>query len=198
MAVIAQFGGILLFWAVYAIAGLKPAIAATLALLVLELTRRAWRRERPPALFVALSALSITLGTVDLMLVSPLAIRFEGVVTNLVIAAMFAAGSRRAKPLMQHFAEAARGAFANDDPERTRFFRLLGLLWAGYFASRALVCLLTALWTTLPEALAIRSGYGIIAALPLVAMSFRARSVFVALQRRGWLAQRVGTGSAPE
>ena len=188
MRLVAQFGGVLLFWAVYAIAGLKPAIAATLALLVAEIARRQWRRERVPPLFVGLSAMSIVLGVIDLALASPAAIKFEGVATNLVFASLFAFGSTRAKPMMQEFAEAARGPFLGDDAGRTRFFRALGWLWAAYFASRAAFCLTTALWLPLPQALAARTVYALVTIAPMIAISIGGKHVFMALRQRGWFA----------
>lgn len=141
-----------------------------------------------PALFIGLSAMSIALGLVDLALTSPVAIRFEGVATNLLFAALFAGGSLRAKPLMQEFAEAARGPFAQEDAGRTRFFRAMGWLWAAYFVSRAGVCLMTALWLPLPQALAVRSAYALGTIVPMVAISMSGKRAFLALRRRGWFA----------
>ncbi len=193
MVLIAQFVGVAVFWAVYAIAGLKPAIAATLILLIADIGWRMWRREPQRPLFLGLAGLSVVLGIVDLAATTPFAIAYEGVATNLIFAALFAFGAVRAKPLMQEFAEAARGPFTADDAGRTRFFRALGWLWAAYFLARALLCLVTALTMPLAEALVVRSVSAIVTVVPMIALSIGGRRVFMALRRAGWFAdQRVG------
>jgi hypothetical protein len=186
-ALATSFAGPLLFWGSYAIAGLKPAIALTLALTLAHVGWRRWRGVPMQPLFLALSALAIATGIIDLIAVTPFAIRYEAVATNLIFAALFAWGALSDPPLMQRFAEASRGAaFDGEDTGRTRFFRGFAWLWAGYAGGRALLALLTGLWLPLAQALAVRAIVGTVSMVAMIALSLSARRLFMVLRARGW------------
>lgn len=150
-------------------------------------------------LFLALSALAVATGIIDLMATTPIAIRYEAVATNFVFAALFALGAASDPPLMQRFAEAARGApFDREDQSRTRFFRAFAWLWAGYGAARALLALGTGLWLPLAQALAVRAAMNTLSLAAMIALSLSARRLFLALRARGWFAEAARQDGEPQ
>ncbi len=183
-----QFSGMVLFWVTYAIVGLKPAIAGVLLLVVGELVWRYHRREPLRPLFLVTSALAIASGVIDLYAVSPFAIKFEGVATNLLFAGIFTVGAFGQPSLAQQYAERFTGkAFNPENPSLGKFFKLFTLFWAGYFLFRAVFCLATGLWLPLPAALKARAIVGSLTLLIMVGVSLRAKLLFLALNDRGWL-----------
>lgn len=187
LGMIAPFAGSILFFAINAIAGLKPAIAATVALVIVELFWRWWRRRAPDHLFLVLAAISVTLGLIDLALSSPMLVLYEGVATNTIMAVLFAGGAIRQRPLVQDFAERAAGRSFADEPGIVRFFRAFTWAWAIYFAIRALFCFATAMILPLQSALAARAVFAGVTMIVMVAFSIRGREVYFWCVRRGWL-----------
>lgn len=106
---LAEFGPLLAFWLVGWRFGVKPAIAASLFVIVAESLWR-WRRgERFTRLYLLTSGLTLAFGAVDMFAVTPFLLKYEAVVTNLVTAAAFVVGAFGDKPMIQEVAEQRAG-----------------------------------------------------------------------------------------
>lgn len=156
---LAEFGPLIVFWALALAVGVKPAIAGSLLFILGE---AAWRRRtgKPfTRLYLLVSALTLVFGGVDLLSTSPFMLKYEAVVTNVATGLAFVVGAMGEKPILQEVAEEREGTLPAT-PETRAFFCLFTLVWAGYFFVKA-VFYIWAVWT-LPmlEAMALRSVVG--------------------------------------
>ena len=187
LALLCDFGGLIVFWIVMWRFDLKAAIAATILFVVLDGVRRLIQRERPPKLYVFATALALAFGVIDLRAQTPFMIRYEGAITNTIIAGLFAWDAFARKPMIQEFAEQSIGApFAPDRTGIRRYFRAWTLVWAGYALLIAGFFLWTALSLPLKQALAVRALIGTSTSLGLlfVSMAF-GRPIFEFCRRLG-------------
>jgi uncharacterized membrane protein len=166
----APFGGLLIFLAVQATAGLKAAIAASLVFVLLDTLRRLRFRLGFPRLWVLSGALTVVFGAIDLAAATPFMLSYEAVITNVVTAFAFALGAAGRRPMLQDFAEQRSGPLP-DRPDLTRFFRLLTLVWAAYFLAKAGLYLWAACTLPLAEAAALRAATGPASLLVLLVVS---------------------------
>ena len=100
-----EFGALIVFWGVLYFAGIKPAIAATVAFIAVDGCYRWWRKLPVTRLYILTSALAIGFGCIDLMVATPFMIKFEAVIVNIALGIFFVAGARGEKSLIQEVAE---------------------------------------------------------------------------------------------
>jgi intracellular septation protein A len=155
-----EFGGLIAFWALMPLGGLRWAIAGALAAILLDGLWR-WRHGRRfTRLWLFASVLTLVFGVVDLLAASPFLLAWEPVATNLALAVATALGARGSKPLIQEMAEQQSVAPWPPRPDLVAFFRLLTLAWAAYFLLKAAFCACLAATLPLAEAMAVRSVVG--------------------------------------
>lgn len=184
----AEFGPLIVFYALAWQFSIKIAIAGSLAVILLDAGWRLYRRHSFTRLYLVVSALTLAFGTVDLCVATPFLLVYEAPITNALVGAAFVAGAFGEKPMMQEFAERRPGAVIPQTDEIRRFFRLFTLIWAAYFFLKALAYLWIAATLPLTEALALRSVGGGISLGLLSALSItQGRRFFFLSRRLGWL-----------
>jgi intracellular septation protein A len=187
--IVMEFGALIVFWIGLYSFGIKPAIAATIVFIVLDALYRWHRRIKVTRIYLLTSALAVTFGAVDLYAANPFMIKYEAVVTNTAVGLFFVAGARGEKSLIQEVAEKRQ----RDEPFPDRadvryFFRLLTLVWAGYFFVRAAVYLWLGLIMPLERALAVRVVIGGVSlAIMIGGTTLLGRRLFFLCRWLGWL-----------
>lgn len=186
--VLAEFGPLIVFWALAATLGVKPAIAGSILFIVAEAV---WRRRKGLAftrLYLLTSSLTLVFGLIDLAAATPFMLKYEAAVSNVAVGLAFVAGAMGEKPILQEAAEQRASETIPDTGEIRAFFRLFTLVWAGYFFVKA-VFYVWIVWT-LPmlEAMAIRSVVGSVTLGLMIALSVtQGRRFFFLCRRLGLL-----------
>jgi intracellular septation protein A len=183
--VLTEFGALIVFWGVLYFAGIKPAIAATVAFIAVDGCYRWWRKLPVTRLYILTSALAIGFGCIDLMVATPFMIKFEAVIVNIALGIFFVAGARGEKSLIQEVAE-KRSEFPNRADVRY-FFRGLTLAWAAYFFVKAAVYLWIGAILPLEQALALRTVVGGASLACMFGISLAGRPLFSLCRRLGLL-----------
>jgi intracellular septation protein A len=136
---IQNFGPLIVFLITNNIAGLKPAIIATIVWSIGEFTYIVgWKREKPTQFFYFSVCTTFIFGMIDLYSDNPFLFRYESVLTNILTGIYFGATIFVGKPLIQEFAERANP----DDikkPGSTIYLRYLTMVWTLYFFAKAVV-----------------------------------------------------------
>ncbi len=127
-----DFGGILVFYALMWLVGIKAAIAGTLVFVVADIWRRRRQRIGFPRLYVLTTALAIVFGSIDLVSKTPFMLKYEGAVSTAVVGIAFALGARGTS-IIEELVVQKSGADAIDFPHANRFFSLLTATWAAYY-----------------------------------------------------------------
>ncbi len=186
--VLAEFGPLIVFWALALTLGVKAAIAGALVTILLDSGFRLYRRRPFTRLYLLVATLTLAFGAVDLWAASPFLLVYEAPISNLLTGAAFVVGAFGAKPMVQELAEARPGAALPQTEEMRRFFRLFTLIWAAYFVLKALAYLWIAVTLPLTQALALRSIGGAISLGLMIALSVtQGRRLFLAFRWLGWL-----------
>lgn len=168
--IVMEFGALIVFWVALYFFGIKPAIAATIAFILLDALYR-WRARKPVTrIYVLTSTLAVVFGAIDLYAANPFMIKYEAVITNTVTGIFFVVGARGEKSMLQEMAE-RRQQFP-DRPDVRYFFRLFTLFWSSYFFIKAAVYLWLGLILPLERALALRVVIGNVSLVAMLALSF--------------------------
>ncbi len=188
--VLADFGPLLMFWALDLAFGLKPAIAGSVLFILADGMWR-WRRGLPfTRIYILTSVLTGVFGSVDLLAATPFMLKYEAVITNAFTGLAFVAGARGSRPLIMELAEQRQGSPFPKRADVTRFFQLFTLLWAAYFFVKAAVYLAVALMMPLTQAMLVRSVAGSVSLALMIAVSVtQGRRLFRLCQWLGLLPQ---------
>ncbi len=184
---LAEFGPLIVFWALAATLGVKPAIFGSIVFIVGDALWR-WRRGLAfTRLYLLTSGLTLVFGLVDLASTSPFMLKYESVVTNAATGLAFVVGALGDKPIIQEVAEKRGENFVATNEIRA-FFRLFTLAWAAYFFLKA-AFYLWAVWTMpMLEAMAVRSLIGGASLVLMIAVSAtQGRRLFFLCRRLGLL-----------
>jgi uncharacterized membrane protein len=134
---IQNFGPLLVFLVVKSIAGLKPAIVATIIWSICEIIYvLAWKRQKPTQFFYFSVGTSLVFGGIDLFSDHPFLFRYESVLTNILTGIYFGATVFIGKPLIQEFAEKANPEDV-EKPGAKIYLRYLTIVWTVYFFAKA-------------------------------------------------------------
>src|ERR1700741_2779270 len=126
-----EFGALIVFWLPLYAFGIKPAIASTIAFILLDAVYR-WRAAiAVTRIYVLTSSLAVVFGAIDLYATNPFMIKYEAVITNIATGVFFVLSARGEKSMLQEMAE-RRQKFP-DRADVRYFFRLFTLFWASYF-----------------------------------------------------------------
>ena len=185
--VLAEFGPLIVFWALALTLGVKLAIAGSLVAILADATWRQLKGHAFTRLYLLTSGLTLVFGAIDLSATSPFMLKYEAAVTNVATGAAFVMGAMGEKPIIQEVAE-QRGESFVATREIRAFFRLFTLAWAAYFFLKA-AFYVWMVWT-LPmlEALALRSVIGSISLGAMILVSAtQGRRLFFLCRRLGLL-----------
>ncbi|RBP18223.1 intracellular septation protein A [Roseiarcus fermentans] len=184
---LAEFGPLIVFWALAPTLGVKPAIVGSLVFILAD---AAWRRltGKPfTRLYLLVSALTLVFGGIDLVSTSPFMLKYEAAVTNVAVGLAFVVGALGERPIIQEAAE-ARGESVPATRETRAFFRLFTLVWAGYFIVKAAFYVWAAWTLPMLEAMAVRSLVGSVSLGMMILISAtQGRRLFFLCRRLGLL-----------
>ncbi len=185
--VLAEFGPLLVFWAVALSFGVKPAILGSLVAIVAD---AAWRKRKGMAstrLYLLTSGLTLAFGAIDLAATSPFMLKYEAAVTNVATGAAFVVGAMGEKPIIGEVAE-QRGETFPPTREIRAYFRLFTLAWAAYFFVKAALYVWIVWTLPMLQAMALRSVVGSISLGLMIAVSVtQGRRLFFLCRRLGLL-----------
>lgn len=185
--IVEQFGTLMVFYLLLYSLGLKAAIAGALIFVVADGARRHIRKLGFPKLYILTSALTFIFGGIDLLSHTPFMIKYEAVITSLVVAATFAWGARGAKSMMQELAEQQSKQAFPDRADVRAFFKLMTLVWAGYFVIRAVAYFWIGEVLPIERVMSVRPILGGASLLVMMAISFQGRRLFMLCRRLGLL-----------
>jgi intracellular septation protein A len=185
--VLSEFGPLILFYALLAAFGLKVAIGGSVLFIVLDVLRRRWRGIALTRIYKLSAGLTVAFGLIDLAVRTPFMLSYESVITSVALGCFFVAGSRGERPMIQEFAEQREGKPFPGRADVVFFFRLLTLIWAGYFFVKAAAYLWLAQTLTVAQAMEVRSVAGPVSIGIMMVVSFQGRRLFALLRRLGWL-----------
>jgi hypothetical protein len=178
-----QFGTMALFYLLLYSFGLKAAIAGSIVFVIVDGIRRLVTGAGFPKLYILTSVRTFAFGGVDLTSATPFMIKYEAVITSLVVGVSFVLGAQGSKPMMQEIAEAQTREAFPDRPDVRFFFQLLTLFWAGYFFLRAVTYFWLGEAIPIDQAMQIRPILGTVSMLVMIAISFQGRRLFALMQR---------------
>jgi intracellular septation protein A len=173
-----EFGPLLLFWVLLWTVDLKIAIGVGVGCMLLDAAYRWWRGLPISKLYMLSAGLTVVFGCIDLWAQTPFMLKYEDVITSIVIAVAFAWGARGEKSMMQGLVEQQQGDAFEDGPDIRRFFKLFTLLWAGYFLLKAGVYAWLGEILPIDEALTIRPIVGMVSLGGMMLLSFKAQMLF--------------------
>ena len=185
--IVDQLGTMAMFYLLLYTLGLKAAIAGSLVFLVVDAIRRHRTGIGFPKLYILTSVLTFVFGGIDLMSATPFMIKYEAVITSLIIGASFAWTLRGDRPMLQELAEQQTRETFPDRADVRAFFRLLTLIWVGYFVARAATYFWIGEALPIEQAMEIRPFIGTPSLLVMIAISFQGRHLFALCQRLGLL-----------
>ena len=173
-----EFGPLLVFWILLWTVDLKIAIAVGVVCMLADAAYRRWRGLPITKLYLLSSGLTLLFGCIDLFAQTPFMLKYEDVITSIVIATAFAWGARGQKSMIQGLIEQQQGDAFEDGPDIRRFFKLFTLLWAGYFLLKAIVYLWLGEILPMEEALTVRPIVGMVSLGAMMLLSFKAQMLF--------------------
>ncbi len=156
-----DFGGIIVFYLLMWLVGLKAAIAGTLVFVVVDIWRRRRLRIGFPRLYVLTTAMAIIFGVIDLVAKTPFMLKYEGAVSNLVIGLSFVVGAR-GRSVFEELVTQQAGAEAIAFPNARRFYQILTMIWAAYYLLMSCLYAWVGLHFPYRRAIAIRQVAGFI------------------------------------
>jgi intracellular septation protein A len=197
LGVLHMFGGLIGFYATLWIFGLKPAIAVSVAFVVVDGGWRLLARKPIPGVWMLSNGLAVGFGIVDLFARTPFMLRFEAPIINVVFALIFLVGARGQRPITVKYAEQG-GHFRIPDgrPDIIAFFRALTLAWAVTFFVRAGGFLWIGLHYPLAEAIPRRAVFGWLSIAPTLLASYQGKRTFALCRRLGFFQQPVAAAIA--
>jgi intracellular septation protein A len=183
--VIAGFGPLIAFWGLDLTLGLKAAIAGSVVVIIIDSLWRWWRGLEFTRLYILISGLTVGFGAIDLVSDTPFMLKYEAVITNIVIGLMLVAGARGSRPIAMEVAEQQHGEPFPKRPDIIRFYQLFTLMWAVYFFTKAGLYVILGQMMPMVQAMAVRSVFGTLSMALMMAFSvLRGRWLFLMLRRK--------------
>jgi intracellular septation protein A len=182
-----QLGTMAMFYLLLYTLGLKAAIAGSLVFLLVDGIRRHRLGIGFPKLYILTSVLTFVFGGIDLMSATPFMIKYEAVITSLIVGASFAWTLFGDRPMLQDLAEQQTHETFPDRADTRAFFRILTLIWVGYFLARAIAYFWVGTALPIEQAMEILPFIGTPSLLVMIAISFQGRHLFALMHRLGLL-----------
>ncbi len=148
---------LLLFQAV----GAKPAIAAAVAITILQMIQGRRKGERISPFFAVASFFTVSFGSIDLFLASPRLFRLEPFFQNALMGVVFGASLIAQRPLIGWFAEALPARYQPDlGTEGLSYLKCVTWAWMIYFLAKSVLFLWLAFHVDLGKLVILRSLIG--------------------------------------
>ena len=176
--VLLEIGPLAVFWILLWTVDLKIAIGIGVVLLLADAAFRYWRGMPITKLYILSGGLTVFFGAIDLWAQTPFMLKYEDVITSLVIAAVLGWGARGEKAMIQGMVEQQHPGAIEDAPDIRRFFKLLTLLWALYFLLKAAVYLWLGVILPMEQALTVRPIVGTVSLGAMMLLSWKAQALF--------------------
>lgn len=173
-----ELGPLLIFWVLLWTVDLKIAIGTGVVLLLADAAYRRWRGMPITKLYILSGGLTVLFGCIDIFAQTPFMLKYEDVITSLVIAGALGWGARGEKSMMQGLVEQQQGADFEDGPDIRRFFKLFTLLWCLYFVLKAAVYLWLGAIMPMEDALTVRPIVGTVSLGAMMLVSWKAQVLF--------------------
>lgn len=173
-----ELGPLLIFWILLWTVDLKFAIAAGVVLLLADAAYRRWRGMPITKLYILSGGLTVFFGAIDLWAQTPFMLKYEDVITSVVISAVLGWGARGEKSMIQGLVEQQNPDAILDGPDIRRFFKLFTLLWAFYFLLKAAVYLWLGEILPMDQALTVRPIVGMVSLGGMMLVSWKAQVLF--------------------
>jgi len=191
LGVLHMFGGVVLFQLTLRQWGLKPAIAVSLAYLIVDGIWRLAQRQRLPAIWLLSNGMAVVFGIIDLWAKTPFMLRYEAPISNVIVGLVFVVSAGGERPRFIEFAEQGIGRpLPSGRSELIAFMRAFALAWAIYWFARAGVSLWLVSVYPLGKAFALRALIGAISLIAMAGVSLSGRRVFELCQRAGLFRSR--------
>lgn len=121
--------------------GIKPAIICSIAFTIAEYVWLRLQNQKINSFFYLSSGVIIIFGTLDLFIKTPVFLKWEAAVINILFAGFFAFSIFKEKSIVQEFAE-TQGRVATESNADTKFFfNCFTLFWTIYFLAKAILYL---------------------------------------------------------
>ncbi len=191
--VVRNFGPLVAFLAVNRWLGLLAAIAASMAVAVVEVVVLLARKKPPTRLFVMTTVLTLAFGAVDLWMQRSVLFRFEAVITNVLTGVWFGATLFGDKTMLLELYEKTRKPEDPMPPETPSYLRMLTTVWTLYFFAKAALYAWIGVVYPLDRAIEIRAVVGTASFVALLGGErLVRRPLFRWLKARGWIAAPSG------
>ena len=156
---------------------------------ILEIAYKLWKKEPITTIFKFTVAMTLIFGAVDLYSQESFLFKYEPAITSLLTGGFFIWSMRGGRSLLQDFYNASPQA---KERPLTRdligYFRLVTVVWTGYFVLKAGAYVWMAQVYTIEQGLLIRTLVGTVSLYVMLGITLLAgRFLFPTLQRRGWL-----------
>ena len=181
-----DFGGIAVFYALLLTLGLRTAIIGTVVFVPIDAFRRHALRIGFPRLYILTTSTVLVFGLIDVFARQPFMLKYEGAVTEGILAVAFWIGSR-GRSIIEELVLQQQPDL--DMPNRQRFFQLVTRSWAIYFLCMACFYVWVSQNFSLVHAVAIRQVAGIAGALSMGVFSFSGRFAYGLFDRLGLMAR---------
>lgn len=196
--IIKGFGPLIAFWGLDLTLGLKAAIAGSVLFILVDFLWRWRRRLAFSRIYILTSALTVGFGAIDLAAATPFMLKYESVITNIVIGLICVAGARGSRPIVLEVMEQQHGQPFPNQPNIIRFYQIFTLIWAGYFFIKAGLYFILGQMMPMVQAMAVRSIFGTASMLVMMAFSILGgRRLFLFLRRRRLLPPATVSTGAP-
>ena len=182
-----ELGPLAIFWILLWTVDLKIAIGVGVVLLLADAAFRYWRGMPLTKLYILSGGMTVFFGAIDLWAQTPFMLKYEDVITSLVIAAVLFWGARGPKSMIQGLVEQQHGDVFQDGPDIRLFFKCFTLLWAVYFVLKAAVYLWLGAILPIEQALTVRPIVGMVSLGAMMLASWTAQVLFDFGVKRGWL-----------
>lgn len=179
-----DFGGVIVFYLLLWILGLRAAIVGTLVFVPFDAYRRHKLHIGFPRLYVLSTAMVLIFGSIDVFSKQPFMLRYEGVVTETIVGIAFAIGSR-GRSIIEELVVQQQPDFSL--PHMRRFFQLITRCWSIYYFCMAAFFLWVSQHFTLVHAVGVRQVASLIGAFAMALFSFSGGFAFGLFQMLGLL-----------
>ena len=179
-----DFGGIIVFYALLELVGLKAAIAGTLVFVAVDIWRRRQWGIGFPRLYILTTSLAIVFGAVDLASKTPFMLKFEGAVSAFLVGVFFAVGARGCSVIEELLTQQA-GPEAMAFPHARRFYQLMTLTWAVYYVLMSGFYLWVGLHYPYLKAIGIRQIAGFVGIGVMMLLSINMMRLYAGFRRIG-------------
>ncbi len=173
-----ELGPLAIFWILLWTADLKIAIGVGVALLLADAAYRRWREMPITKLYLLSGGLTVLFGCIDIFAQTPFMLKYEDVITSVLIAAALGWGARGKKSMIQGLVEQQNPDGFEDGPDIRRFFKLFTQLWMVYFVLKAAVYLWLGAILPMDEALTVRPVVGMVSLGAMMLVSWKAQVLF--------------------